>query len=107
MKNRNMDTTADFHLDARLPTPVRYRFVLTRTVSSTHDLLVENGKVQMEPARMASPHMTFHLVKHDQTQWELWTHFRETLDVAESDFADYLHNLEAYEESLARGDMKW
>ena len=47
------------------------------------------------------------LVKQDRTQWELWTHFRETFDVAESDFADYLRNLETYEERLARGDIQW
>jgi len=47
------------------------------------------------------------LVKQDQTRWELWTHFSETLGLAEADFADYLQNLEAYEERLARGDMQW
>jgi hypothetical protein len=47
------------------------------------------------------------LVKQDQTQWELWTHFREALHLAESDFSDYLRNLEMYEEGLARGDIRW
>ena len=27
--------------------------------------------------------------------------------LAESDFSDYLPNLEAYEERLARGEIKW
>jgi hypothetical protein len=49
----------------------------------------------------------FLLIKQDRTQGELWTHFRETLDIAESDFSDYLRNLETYEESLARGDIRW
>jgi hypothetical protein len=54
-----------------------------------------------------SDFVDFLLVKQDQTQWELWTHFRESLDLAESDFSDYLHNLETYEEGLARGDIRW
>jgi len=51
--------SANFRLDARLPTPVRYRFMLTGAVPSTHDLIVENGTVRMEPAGTASPHVTF------------------------------------------------
>jgi uncharacterized protein DUF2281 len=54
-----------------------------------------------------SDFIDFLLVKQDQAQWELLTHFRETLDLAESDFSDYLRNLETYEESLARGDIRW
>jgi hypothetical protein len=54
-----------------------------------------------------SDFIDFLLVKHDQTHWELWTHFREALDIAESDFSDYVRNLEMYEESLARGDIRW
>ena len=33
--------------------------------------------------------------------------FNETLALAEADFGDYLQNLEAYEERLARGDIQW
>lgn len=54
-----------------------------------------------------SDFVDFLLVKQDQTQWELWTNFREALDLAESDFSDYLRNLETYEEGLARGDVRW
>jgi len=50
---------AAFRLDARQPTPVRYRFVVTGVVPSTHDLIVEHGKVRMEPAGGAAPHVTF------------------------------------------------
>jgi uncharacterized protein (TIGR03083 family) len=50
---------ADFRLDAGLPTSVRYRFVLTGAVSGTHDLLVENGKMRMEPAGTEPAHVTF------------------------------------------------
>jgi Protein of unknown function (DUF2281) len=68
------------------------------------------AKIQQLPEPLlqeVSDFIDFLLVKHDQMQWELWTHFRETLDVTESDFSDYLRNLEAYEESLARGDIQW
>ena len=68
------------------------------------------AKMQRLPEPMlqeVSDFIDFLLVKHDQTHWELWTHFREALDIAESDFSDYLRNLEAYEEGLARGDIRW
>jgi len=68
------------------------------------------AKIQQLPEPLlqeVSDFIDFLLVKQDQTQWELWTHFRETLDIAESDFSDYLRNLETYEEGLARGDIRW
>jgi hypothetical protein len=49
----------------------------------------------------------FLLVKQDRDHWQLWAHFRETAEMAEPDFSDYLANLEAYEESLARGEIRW
>lgn len=33
--------------------------------------------------------------------------FKEELDITESDFCDYLPNLENYENQLARGEIKW
>jgi hypothetical protein len=33
--------------------------------------------------------------------------FNEALDLSESDFSDYLTNLESYEERLARGEIQW
>ena len=32
---------------------------------------------------------------------------RESLEIAESDFNDYLPNLEDYEDRLAKGEIKW
>lgn len=75
---------------------------------TVHDLTV--AKIQQLPEPLlqeVSDFIDFLLVKQDQTQWELWTHFREALDLAESDFSDYLGNLERYEEGLARGDIRW
>jgi len=49
----------------------------------------------------------FLLMKSDSTRWQLWTQFTEALDIAESDFPDYLRNLEDYESRLARGEIQW
>jgi hypothetical protein len=49
----------------------------------------------------------FLLVKQDRQRWQLWTHFSETLSLSDADFADYLANLEAYEDQLARGEIRW
>jgi len=49
----------------------------------------------------------FLLMKRDRARWQLWVHFAETLEMAESDFADYLSNLEDYEDCLARGEIQW
>jgi hypothetical protein len=54
-----------------------------------------------------SDFIDFLLVKQDNQRWQLWTHFRETLSLSDSDFTDYLVNLEAYEERLARGEIRW
>jgi hypothetical protein len=67
-------------------------------------------KIQQLPESLAqevSDFIDFLLVKQDQTRWDLWTHFSETLTLAEADFSDYLRNLEAYEERLAQGDIRW
>ena len=49
----------------------------------------------------------FLLTRRDRTQWQLWTQFLESLEIAGSDFADYLPNLQDYENRLARGEIKW
>ena len=49
----------------------------------------------------------FLLMRRDSVRWQLWTQFNEILEVSESDFADYLRNLEDYEGRLARGEVRW
>ena len=49
----------------------------------------------------------FIFVKQDNKRWQQWNHFNEALDLSESDFSDYLTNLENYEERLARGEIQW
>jgi hypothetical protein len=54
-----------------------------------------------------SDFVDFLQMKSDSTRWQLWILFNEALEIAESDFADYLSNLEDYENRLARGEIKW
>lgn len=54
-----------------------------------------------------SDFVDFLLMRKDSTRWQLWIQFAEALEIAESDFSDYLVNLQDYEERLARGEIKW
>lgn len=68
------------------------------------------AKIEQLPESLVqevSDFIDFLLMKNDKTRWQLWTHFTETLEVVESDFADYLSNLEEYEDRLARGEIQW
>jgi hypothetical protein len=49
----------------------------------------------------------FLLMRSDSKRTALWMQFNEALEIAESDFADSLPNLEDYEERLARGEIQW
>jgi hypothetical protein len=57
--------------------------------------------------REVSHFVDFLLMKQDTEKWQLWMQFTESLEIAESDFSDYLSNLEDYEERLERGEIKW
>ena len=46
-------------------------------------------------------------IKRESALWQKWLNFLEATDLAESDFADYLKNLQDYETRLARGEIKW
>ncbi|MCP4610661.1 MAG: DUF2281 domain-containing protein [Planctomycetes bacterium] len=73
-----------------------------------HDVTI--AKIQQLPESLVqevSDFVDFLLMKHDRTRWQLWTHFTESLDLVESDFTDYLSNLEEYEDRLARGEIQW
>ncbi len=54
-----------------------------------------------------SDFVDFLLMKRDNIHWQLWIQFSEGLEIAESDMADYLLNLEDYENRLVRGEIKW
>ena len=73
-----------------------------------HEHTIAKVRQLPEPlAQEVSDFIDFLLVKQDQTRWELWRHFSEAWRLAETDLSDYLQNLEAYEERLARGDIQW
>ncbi|MFB2933869.1 DUF2281 domain-containing protein [Aerosakkonemataceae cyanobacterium BLCC-F154] len=49
----------------------------------------------------------FLLLKRSEDQWQLWLEYIESKKISESDFSDYLANLEDYENRLARGEIQW
>ena len=51
--------------------------------------------------------LDFLLTQENTEQWQIWEEFKESLKITESDFNDYLENLEDYEERLARGEIQW
>ena len=57
--------------------------------------------------QLVNDFIEFLLMKSDSRCAALWMQFNEALEIAESDFADYLTNLEDYEERLARGEIQW
>ena len=75
---------------------------------TVHDVII--AKIQQLPdsfVQEVSDFVDFLLMRRDSTRWQLWMHFAEALEIAELDFADYLPNLENYENRLARGEIQW
>ena len=69
-----------FHPGTGLPTPTRFRFEVTGTVSGSHDIVAGGGqKAVMEPAGQQSPDVTF---KCDTQTFVLMVYGRITLDEA-------------------------
>ncbi len=69
-----------------------------------------SAKIRQLPESLAqevSDFIDFLLMRRDSTRWQLWIQFAEALEIAESDFFDYLLNLEDYEDRLARGEIQW
>lgn len=68
------------------------------------------AKIQELPESMVSEindFIDFLMIQRNSYKQELWQQFRESLDLAEVDFSDYLSNLEDYETRLAKGEIKW
>ena len=75
---------------------------------SVYDETISKIRQLPEPlAQEVNDFVDFLLLRSDRDRFALWTQFSEVLKIAESDFSDYLPNLEAYEESLARGEIQW
>ena len=54
-----------------------------------------------------SDFVDFLIIKNDIEHWMLWKQLYESIETSESDFSDYLKNLEDYENKLASGEIKW
>lgn len=68
------------------------------------------GKIRQMPESLiqeVSDFIDFLLMKHSSKNWESWLQFSESLEIVESDFSEYLSNLEDYEERLVRGEIQW
>jgi len=75
---------------------------------TVHDLTITKIQQLPEPlAQEVSDFVDFLLMRRDSERWQLWTHFAETLGIAEADLSDYLPNLEDYENRLERGEIQW
>lgn len=75
---------------------------------TVHEETIAKIRQLPEPlVQQVNDFIEFLLIKSDSNRAALWTQFNEALEIAESDFADYLPNLEDYEERLARGEIQW
>lgn len=75
---------------------------------TVYDATIAKIRQLPEPLiREVSDFVDFLVMRRDSTRWQLWTQFAEVLEIAESDFSDYLRNLEDYENRLARGEIRW
>jgi len=75
---------------------------------TTQDLAI--AKIQQLPSDLAqevNDFIDFLMLKQDNQRWQQWTQYSESLTLSESDFSDYLKNLEDYEEQLVRGEIQW
>ncbi|MEW6681271.1 MAG: DUF2281 domain-containing protein [bacterium] len=71
---------------------------------------IATDKIQKLPEPLAqevADFVDFLLIKSNRTKWQLLTQFADSLEIAESDFSDYLPGLKNYEEALARGEIQW
>ena len=74
---------------------------------TVHDKTI--GKIRQLPESLVqevSDFIDFLVWKHSTKDSSLWLD-TESIELVESDFSDYLLNLEDYENSLARGEIKW
>ena len=74
---------------------------------SVYDETISKIRQLPEPlAQEVNDFIDFLLLRSDRDRFALWTQFREALKIAHSD-SDYLPNVEAYEECIARGEIQW
>jgi len=75
---------------------------------TVYDVTIDKLRQLPEPlADEVNDFIDFILMKHDSIRRQLWINFSEGIELSESDFGDYLLNLEDYENRLARGEIRW
>lgn len=75
---------------------------------TVYDVTIDKLRQLPEPlAEEVNDFIDFLLMKHDSIRWQLWINFSEGIELSESDFGDYLLNLEDYENRLASGEIQW
>ncbi|MBD2209739.1 DUF2281 domain-containing protein [Nostoc linckia FACHB-104] len=75
---------------------------------TVHDETI--AKIRLLPdylVQEVSDFIDFLVWKYGNKDTSSWLQSRESLDLLESDFSDYLSNLEDYENRLARGEINW
>ncbi len=75
---------------------------------TVHEETIAKIRQLPEPlVQQVNDYIEFLLMRNDSKRAALWMQFSEAMELAESDFTDYLPNLEDYEERLARGEIQW
>lgn len=75
---------------------------------TVHEETIAKIRQLPEPlVQQVNDFVEFLLMRKDSKRAALWMQFTEAMELAESDFSDYLPNLEDYEERLARGEIQW
>ncbi|MBH8575572.1 DUF2281 domain-containing protein [Nostocaceae cyanobacterium CENA369] len=75
---------------------------------TTHDETI--AKIRLLPESLVqevNDFIDFLVWKSSSKDSSSWLQFNESLELLESDFTDYLSNLEDYENRLARGEIQW
>ena len=78
-----------------------------RQMNVREETIAKINQLPEELVREVNDFVSFLLTKRDRDRWQLWVQFTEGMELAESDFSDYLSNLQEYEERLARSEIKW
>jgi len=75
---------------------------------TVYDGTIDKLRQLPEPlAEEVNDFIDFIITRHDSIRWQLWINFSEGIELSESDFVDYLFNLEDYENRLASGEIQW
>lgn len=77
-------------------------------IMTIHDETID--KIRLLPESLVkevSDFIDFLVWKSNDKHSSLWLQSHESLELVESDFSDYLSNLEDYENRLARGEIQW